>query len=335
MDYSNSLYHHGIKGQKWGVRRYQNADGSYTSAGRSRYGINSSANRALYKSGKKKLKNRLYAEYDRHENAHEEQIEAHNKRYGQYQNNHSGKNRKLNRSERKAYEAGSEKLWNEYESKMNESRANYKKDLKNLKQETGQTLNGRWNGLSDKQKKAIKIGAVVAGTALAAYATYKIAGPKIAAYRNNKAIQASVSRARMLLQTGNQNSRNYAKKTIFQANSRTRQAAVNRNFPEYRVDSNNVYGVGMVKRVNISRPGSYRNMSRYKSPNFRVSGRASTNSTMSRRGINRSYTAKVRSDSAKVKQMTAELMKDHNWDSKTAENYAWWQLRNRGAYYNN
>lgn len=33
------LIHHGIKGQKWGVRRYQNADGSYTDAGRSRYGI--------------------------------------------------------------------------------------------------------------------------------------------------------------------------------------------------------------------------------------------------------------------------------------------------------
>ena len=28
------LVHHGIKGQKWGVRRYQNKDGSYTSAGK-------------------------------------------------------------------------------------------------------------------------------------------------------------------------------------------------------------------------------------------------------------------------------------------------------------
>lgn len=31
------LSHHGIKGQKWGVRRFQNKDGSLTNEGRSRY----------------------------------------------------------------------------------------------------------------------------------------------------------------------------------------------------------------------------------------------------------------------------------------------------------
>jgi len=31
---SNELSHHGIKGMHWGVRRYQNADGSLTSAGK-------------------------------------------------------------------------------------------------------------------------------------------------------------------------------------------------------------------------------------------------------------------------------------------------------------
>lgn len=32
----SELYHHGVKGMKWGVRRYQNADGSLTTAGKKR-----------------------------------------------------------------------------------------------------------------------------------------------------------------------------------------------------------------------------------------------------------------------------------------------------------
>ena len=34
--HSEELYHHGIKGMKWGVRRYQNRDGSLTRAGKYR-----------------------------------------------------------------------------------------------------------------------------------------------------------------------------------------------------------------------------------------------------------------------------------------------------------
>lgn len=39
MDYldARELYHHGIKGQRWGIRRYQNEDGTLTSKGKTRY----------------------------------------------------------------------------------------------------------------------------------------------------------------------------------------------------------------------------------------------------------------------------------------------------------
>lgn len=35
--YTNQLSHHGVKGQKWGVRRYQKKDGTLTDAGKKRY----------------------------------------------------------------------------------------------------------------------------------------------------------------------------------------------------------------------------------------------------------------------------------------------------------
>lgn len=37
----DELYHHGIKGQKWGVRRFQNVDGSLTLKGAKRYAVTS------------------------------------------------------------------------------------------------------------------------------------------------------------------------------------------------------------------------------------------------------------------------------------------------------
>jgi len=37
---TNSLQHYGIKGQKWGLRRFQNQDGTLTADGKARYGVN-------------------------------------------------------------------------------------------------------------------------------------------------------------------------------------------------------------------------------------------------------------------------------------------------------
>ena len=35
--YNHELYHYGVKGMKWGVRRYQNADGSLNDRGKKKY----------------------------------------------------------------------------------------------------------------------------------------------------------------------------------------------------------------------------------------------------------------------------------------------------------
>lgn len=47
--YNNALEHHGVKGMKWGRRRYQNADGSLTPMGRQHYGYSNGKIRRLEK----------------------------------------------------------------------------------------------------------------------------------------------------------------------------------------------------------------------------------------------------------------------------------------------
>lgn len=49
------LAHHGILGMKWGVRRYQNKDGTLTGAGRKRYGDSSVESRNSIKKKSKTL----------------------------------------------------------------------------------------------------------------------------------------------------------------------------------------------------------------------------------------------------------------------------------------
>lgn len=52
--FTDELYHHGVKGQRWGVRRYRNEDGSLTDAGKRHYDIKDArkeAKKARYEAG--------------------------------------------------------------------------------------------------------------------------------------------------------------------------------------------------------------------------------------------------------------------------------------------
>ena len=66
---ADELYHHGIKGMKWGVRRFQRKDGSLTSAGKKRYLDDPSVKSSKAKMESDRAKQRLAnAEYNKASN---------------------------------------------------------------------------------------------------------------------------------------------------------------------------------------------------------------------------------------------------------------------------
>ena len=127
---SDELYHHGIKGQKWGVRRFQNPDGSLKTAGVKRDGVTSNS---LRRPKNSRVDGTTPNSFRRPKNA---------------------------RADRASSEA--------------------KTDAKAQK-----------TGLSNGQKKALKVGAGVAVAAVTAYGGYKLLGGKHNTTR--KALASTIS----------------------------------------------------------------------------------------------------------------------------------------------
>lgn len=61
---SEYLCHHGTKGMKWGIRRYQNPDGTLTDAGKKRYGYGYQKGSSEYEKRHQKAYNELRRKHD-------------------------------------------------------------------------------------------------------------------------------------------------------------------------------------------------------------------------------------------------------------------------------
>ena len=157
---SNYLCHYGLKGMKWGQRRWQNADGTFNAAGKSRYfGANSDHRPDSVKEAKQKYKA-----------ARKEYNKAFNNAYN---HNHPYS---FSKKRREASNARWEEAGKKAEA-LNKAKSEYKQAKKSVS-----------GNREAKLKKAAKIGATIAAAGLVAYGGYKL----YSSNKNNKSIKNAI-----------------------------------------------------------------------------------------------------------------------------------------------
>lgn len=163
----DELYHHGVKGQKWGVRNYQNEDGSYKPGAEGRYNPDSSSgsSRSKMLDAKAKYKS-SYKEYSK---SYDKAINA-----GAYA-------RLITKKGRAEQARREDDLYNKANA-ASRAREEYKQAKKEYKQSDEYKADRK-----ETIKKVAIAGAAVAATALAAYGAYK-AHDFIKTKQYNKAI---------------------------------------------------------------------------------------------------------------------------------------------------
>lgn len=163
--YPNELMHSGIKGQRWGVRRFQNEDRTWTSAGKARYGSG--------KIEKKARKERAIIDDARKTAKTDDEIEREEKEAADISNAKAAAkaNKQILKDKTKANKLAAKEL---------------AKAMKEADRETAKAL-------KDAEKKEVsrerlKKAAVVATVAIGAYAAKKIYDKRSTSYIKGKEI---------------------------------------------------------------------------------------------------------------------------------------------------
>lgn len=112
MSYNDYLEHHGIKGMKWGVRRYRNSDGTLTEAGKKR--VSKKYDKFISRAERDTKFNAVHLYVKAHNDAADKMNRLYIKKYNDdYDKKLGDKAKNHDYFNDKEYNEGYEKLWND------------------------------------------------------------------------------------------------------------------------------------------------------------------------------------------------------------------------------